>query len=73
LLPELVWSQRLVSCFTSVMQDILKLEKQIEKTESALRLDLADLRKEQAVQRWMLTLVVGGIIALLGKAFLLNV
>jgi len=55
------------------MQDILKLEKQIEKTESALRLDLADLRKEQAVQRWMLTLVVGGIIALLGKAFLLNV
>ena len=73
MLPELVWSQRLVSCFTSVMQDILKLEKQIEKTESALRLDLADLRKEQAVQRWMLTLVVGGIIALLGKAFLLNV
>jgi hypothetical protein len=50
-------------------QDIVKLEKQIEKTESLLRLDMADLRKEQAVQRWMLTITVGGIVALIAKAF----
>jgi phosphopantetheinyl transferase (holo-ACP synthase) len=50
-------------------QDILKLEKQIEKSESALRLELADIRKEQAVQRWMLTVTVGGIVALVAKAF----
>lgn len=50
-------------------QDILKLEKQIEKTENALRLDFADIRKEQAVQRWMLTVTVGGIVALVIKAF----
>jgi len=50
-------------------QDIVKLEKQIEKTESLLRLDMADLRKEQAVQRWMLTITGGGIVALIAKAF----
>ena len=50
-------------------QDIAKLEKQIEKTESSLRLEFADIRKEQAVQRWMLTITVGGIVALIAKAF----
>ena len=50
-------------------QDVLKLEKQIEKTEATLRLELADIRKEQAVQRWMLTVTVGGIVALIIKAF----
>lgn len=50
-------------------QDIAKLEKQIEKTESTLRLELADIRKEQAVQRWMLTITVGGIVALIAKDF----
>ena len=50
-------------------QDIVMLEKQIEKTENLLRPDMAELRKEQAVQRWMLTITVGGIVALIAKAF----
>ncbi|KAF0202677.1 MAG: hypothetical protein FD173_1931 [Gallionellaceae bacterium] len=50
-------------------QDIVKLEKQIEKTESTLRLELADIRKEQVVQRWVLTITVGGVVALIAKAF----
>lgn len=45
------------------------VEAQIEKTESALRLELADIRKEQTVQRWMLTVTVGCIVALVAKAF----
>ncbi len=50
-------------------QDMTNLEKQIDKTENTLRLELADIRKEQAVQRWMLTVTVGGIVALIIKAF----
>lgn len=50
-------------------QDIAKLEKQIEKTESTLRLELADIRKEQVVQRWVWTITVGGGVALIAKAF----
>lgn len=50
-------------------QDMTNLGKQIDKIESTLRLELADIRKEQAVQRWMLTVTVGGIVALIIKAF----
>ena len=50
-------------------QDMTNLEKQIDKTENTLRLELVDIRKEQAVQRWMLTVTVGGIVALIIKAF----
>ena len=50
-------------------QDMTDLGKQIDKIESTLRLEPADIRKEQAVQRWMLTVTVGGIVALIIKAF----
>ena len=50
-------------------QDMTNLGKQIDKIESTLPLELADIRKEQAVQRWMLTVTVGGIVALIIKAF----
>ncbi|MFI3118895.1 MAG: hypothetical protein QX191_02240 [Methylococcaceae bacterium] len=50
-------------------QDMTNLGKQIDKIESTLPLELADIRKEQAVQRWMLAVTVGGIVALIIKAF----